>query len=166
VVLEVTYSLTPCGSPKLVYKDLIDYFQGSSLTLKDVRNAVLEIRRSKSMVIDEGDPNSRSAGSFFKNPVVRKEKFEKIVAEFGSAVPQFPVGDLIKVPAAWLIENSGFYKGFSVGNVGLSTRHTLALINRGGATATELLGLMQMVRDGVQNRFGILLEPEPIFVGF
>ncbi len=165
IVLGVTYALSPGGAPKVVYKDLIEHFRGSAPTIADVRNAVLTIRKSKSMVIDSLDPNSRSAGSFFKNPVVDQGTFEILLARFGS-IPSFPFGDKVKIPAAWLIENSGFGKGYSLGNAGLSANHTLALINRGNATASEVIALKDTIEAAVKDRFGIALIPEPVFAGF
>ncbi|NOT47021.1 MAG: UDP-N-acetylenolpyruvoylglucosamine reductase, partial [Acidobacteria bacterium] len=113
-------------------------------------------------------PNSRSTGSFFKNPVVSGEKFFEVegLAEEAS-VPHFPAGHgMEKIPAAWLIEKAGFHKGFCLGNAGISTNHSLALINRGGASAAEILDLKDLIVSGVASKFGIELVPEPIFVGF
>jgi UDP-N-acetylmuramate dehydrogenase len=165
IVLGVTYALRSGGAPKVVYTDLIEHFRGSAPTIAEVRNAVLAIRRSKSMVIDSQDPNSRSAGSFFKNPVVDLATFEILRSSFG-AIPSFPFADKVKIPAAWLIENSGFKKGYRLGNAGLSTNHTLALINRGNATASELIALKEAIEAAVKDRFGIALIPEPVFAGF
>jgi UDP-N-acetylmuramate dehydrogenase len=171
IVLAVTYALQRGGEPKIVYADLKKYFGGQKPSLADARRAVIEIRAAKSMVIDEKDPNSKSAGSFFKNPVVPKAKFREIAETAKSAgierVPSFPVDEKrVKIPAAWLIENSGFYKGFRKGNAGLSTRHTLAVVNFGGASAREILALKEEIQAKVNARFEILLETEPIFVGF
>ncbi len=175
VVLAVTYELRPNGKPKLVYKDLKDYFAerraGSEITLKQTRDAVLEIRRSKSMVIDEGDPNSRSAGSFFKNPIVSRERFAEIAGiaaelELGD-VPKFTVDEAsVKIPAAWLIERSAFYKGYRLGNAGISTKHSLAIVNLGGATAAEIIALKEEIQLKVGRKFGMDLVPEPVFIGF
>jgi UDP-N-acetylmuramate dehydrogenase len=161
----VTYRLTPGGESKVAYKDLINYFDGRSPTLKEVRNAVLKIRRAKSMVIDVNDPNSRSAGSFFKNPVVDISKLEEIKQSHPNA-PHFAFGDKVKIPAAWLIENAGFHKGFTLDNAGISTNHTLAVINRGSATAAEIIALKDKIQAAVGAKFGIKLVPEPVFVGF
>jgi len=167
VVLAVTYRLRQNGEPKIVYKDLVDFFSGRQPTLQETREAVLTIRRAKSMVIDPTDPNSQSAGSFFKNPIVSKEKYEEIAAEINGAVPKFPAdAENVKIPAAWLIENSGFHKGYRLGNAGISTRHTLAIINCGGATAAEVLALKDAVQDRVEDKFGIVLRPEPVLIGF
>ena len=165
IVLSVTYALERGGAPKVVYKDLIEHFAGREPSLAEVRDAVLNTRRAKSMVIDAGDPNSKSAGSFFKNPVVTWDKYREIKAAF-ERVPHFEFGDMVKIPAAWLIENAGFNKGFTHGNAGISTNHTLALINRGGATARGILELKDLVQTAVKEKFGIELVPEPVFVGF
>ena len=166
VVLAVTYCLTPGGKSKIVYKDLVEHFAGREPTLVETREVVLSIRRTKSMVIEPNDPNHRSAGSFFKNPIVAREKFEKIAARFGGQVPQFAAGDgLVKIPAAWLIEKAGFRKGFAIGNAGISTNHTLAIINRGGAMAAEIVDLGSAIQAAVRGEFNIDLIPEPVFVG-
>jgi UDP-N-acetylmuramate dehydrogenase len=197
VVLAVAYKLVHGGKPKIVYKDLRDYFKNNanrtrsadnhpvreartpllrkegsqtenlSPSLQETRDAVLNIRRAKSMVIDKGDPNSRSAGSFFKNPIVSVEKYLEIAESVGREVPKFAVDNShVKVPAAWLIENAGFQKGYSLGNAGISTRHTLALINRGGATAVEIIDLKNLIQQEVRTKFSIDLVPEPVFIGF
>lgn len=165
IVLSVTYELTAGGEPKVAYKDLINYFAGRRPTLKEVRDAVLKIRREKSMVIDANDPNSRSAGSFFKNPVVELPKLEEIQQAYDN-VPHFGFGDKVKIPAAWLIEKAGFDKGYLRGNAGISANHTLALINRGGATAAEIIALKEEIQAAVADEFGIELIPEPVLVGF
>ena len=165
IVLSVTYALEHGGGAKVVYKDLIEHFGGIQPSLGEVREAVWTIRRSKSMVIDANDPNSRSAGSFFKNPVVEMSKLEEIRASF-ERVPYFEFGEKVKIPAAWLIENAGFNKGFTMNNAGISTKHTLALINRGGATAVEMIALKKKIQETVAAKFGIDLQPEPVFIGF
>ncbi len=168
VVLGVTYKLISNGRPKIAYQDLKDLFGEHRPTLSETREAVLKIRRAKSMVIDPRDPNSQSAGSFFKNPIVEAEEFEKIVSSSdGHRVPHFPAGEnKVKVPAAWLIERSGFHKGFRCGNAGISTNHSLALVNFGDASAAEIVALKEKIQAGVQQKFDILLRPEPVFVGF
>jgi len=168
VVLSVEYRLIAGGKPKIVYRDLQEYFEGRTPTLPETRDAVLKIRRGKSMVIDAGDPNSKSAGSFFKNPIVDVARLEKIhVNESGESVTHFPAGDgKVKIPAAWLIERSGFYKGFHLGNAGISTKHSLAIVNRGNATAADIIALKEKIQADVERKFDILLQPEPVFVGF
>jgi len=168
VVLAVTYQLREGATPKIVYKDLKEFFGDRQPTLSETRDAVLKIRRAKSMVIDPDDPNRRSAGSFFKNPIVDGSKFEEIADRFpNGTVPHFPAADdAVKIPAAWLIEQSGFQKGFRLGNAGISTNHSLALINRGDASAGEIVALKEKIQEGVKEKFDILLQPEPVFVGF
>jgi len=166
VVISVTYELRQSGEPMIVYKDLIEHFVDTNPGLSEVRAAVLQIRRAKSMVIDASDPNSQSAGSFFKNPVVPLYKYDVMAEELGF-VPHFPAGDdLVKIPAAWLIERAGFPKGYTKGNAGISSNHTLALINRGGASAHEIISLKDDIQQAVNERFNIELYPEPIFIGF
>ena len=130
---------------------------GGTASAPDVRESVLALRRSKGMVLDPADPDSVSAGSFFTNPVVP-------AAPDGAPSWPDPSGG-VKVSAAWLIEQAGFGKGWGDGRVGLSRKHTLALVNRGGATAEELLEAARVLRDGVRARFGITLVPEPVVVG-
>jgi UDP-N-acetylmuramate dehydrogenase len=173
IVTSVVYQLRAGGEPNLSYGDLKKYFanKADAPSLQDVRGAVMEIRARKSMVISPDDPNSRSAGSFFKNPIVSVEGFDKIKAVAESmgvhAVPNFPAGEAqVKVPAAWLIEQSGFKKGYVFGNVGLSQNHTLAIINRGGAKAADVIALMEKIQAAVKEKFGVGLTPEPVFVGF
>ncbi|HEX8637865.1 MAG TPA: UDP-N-acetylmuramate dehydrogenase [Pyrinomonadaceae bacterium] len=171
IVLSVTFALTKNGAPKIAYKDLHLHFGDRQPSLNEMREAVLAIRRRKSMVIDDGDPNARSAGSFFKNPVVPREKFSEIAdvaAKFGvETVPSFEVDKkAVKIPAAWLIENAGFRKGYIKNGAGISTRHTLALINRNGATAREIIALKDEIQTKVKEKFGVELAPEPVFVGF
>jgi UDP-N-acetylmuramate dehydrogenase len=166
IVLGVTFALRRGGEPTVVYGDVANHFAGRRPTLQEVRDVVLSIRRSKSMVIDETDANSRSAGSFFKNPIIPLKKFEEINGGNGGA-PSFDAGPgAVKIPAAWLIEKSGFGKGFEFGRVGISSKHTLALINRGEAAAAEIIALKDKIQAAVNDKFGISLQPEPVFVGF
>jgi UDP-N-acetylmuramate dehydrogenase len=137
-------------------------------SLEAVRNAVLTLRRKKSMVVDPSDPNSRSVGSFFTNPVVSDKEFEVLAQRWrdkggSSPIPVFPAGELVKVPAAWLVEQAGFKKGFRRGGVGVSTNHSLALVNYGGSSE-ELLALATLIQRAVFNVFGVKLEPEPVIV--
>jgi len=171
IVLSVTYALPVDGRPKVSYPDVQKHFAGSSNTptLHVVREAVRAIRASKAMLLVPDDPDCRSAGSFFKNPVISEERYAELNARAPAPVPRYPVRNgagLVKVPAAWLIERAGFHKGYGPGPVGLSSKHTLALVNRGGARARDVLALMREIRDAVRERFGILLAPEPQFVGF
>jgi UDP-N-acetylmuramate dehydrogenase len=165
VVLSVLFALRRSGEASIRYRDLIEHFGGRAPSLAETRDAVLSIRRSKSMVIDTGDPNSKSAGSFFKNPIVEKERFDDLASRF-DGIPSFAAGEKVKIPAAWLIENAGFMKGYVSGRAGISSKHTLALINRGDATAADILVLKDRIRQAVAEKFGIDLVPEPVFVGF
>ena len=182
IVTRVDYRLTPGGAPTLHYADVQRAMAASRSgsgepSLKAVAEAVRQIRRSKGMLIVDGDPDCRSAGSFFKNPVVSEDLFQKIAARSASAPPSFPAGPgaenagSVKIPAAWLIEQAGFAKGYKMGNAGISSQHTLALINRGpdgrgGATAAEILALADKIAAAVEARFGIRLERESVLVGF
>jgi len=168
VVTAVTYDLKLGGIPRVTYKDLKERFAGREPTLAEAREGVLAIRRAKSMVIDPADPNSRSAGSFFKNPIISMDNLRKVAELAGAeSVPSFPAGDgRVKVPAAWLIERAGFRKGYRLGQAGISANHSLAIVNCGGATAMEIIALKGEIQTAVEARFGISLQPEPIFIGF
>jgi UDP-N-acetylmuramate dehydrogenase len=183
VVVEVTFALRGGGPPTVRYPELrrvIDSRMSSASgqaepTLAEVRAAVLDLRRGKSMVLDSGDENRRSAGSFFTNPIVTVDHLERVrarVAEAGAlapgeAMPEFPASlGRVKLSAAWLIERAGFVRGTADGAVGISTRHTLAIVNRGGATAAGVLAFARRVRDRVEERFGVALTPEPVLLGF
>jgi len=177
IVLAVTYALRPNGRPAIRYPDLKSFFPDGSLapSLKEVRETVRMIRARKSMLIVSGDPDCCSVGSFFKNPMMTPAEFERVeeAAKSGGLifpderVPNFAVADnKVKVPAAWLIEQAGFQKGYRKGRVGISSKHSLAIINRGGATAHEVLELAREIEQGVQEKFGIHLRQEPVLVGF
>jgi UDP-N-acetylmuramate dehydrogenase len=116
------------------------------------------------MVLDPNDPDTRSDGSFFMNPIISRSAFEQLSARAGN-LPNFPAGDDVKLSAAWLIENAGFTKGFTRGNVGLSSKHTLAVVNRGGGTAREVVELVRMIQQKVREKFGVEIQPEPNFIG-
>jgi UDP-N-acetylmuramate dehydrogenase len=177
IVLAATFALNPRGEPAIRYPDLDNLFAGSSTrpALKDVRQAVRSIRSRKAMLLVPGDPDGCSAGSFFKNPVVTSAFFERMTETAKAQntiandqeVPRYSVGDgKVKVPAAWLIEHAGFQKGYTRGRAGISSKHSLAIINRGDATAREVLSLANEIQERVQARFGIYLQPEPVLVGF
>jgi UDP-N-acetylmuramate dehydrogenase len=168
VILSVTFALKPNAPPTLKYADLKNYFADAAPpTILDVYHAVREIRSRKGMVVRADDPDSRSAGSFFKNPTVTAAEFDRIAAQAGGELPHWPQADgTVKLSAAWLIERSGFRRGETFGNAGISSKHVLALVNRGGATATELVLLARRVQSGVMDTWGVLLSPEPIFLGF
>jgi UDP-N-acetylmuramate dehydrogenase len=139
---------------------------GERAPLADAHDAVVALRRGKGMVVDDADADSCSAGSFFTNPVLDAAGYDALVARAGTAVPCFRGDDgRRKVPAAWLIERAGFGKGYGDGRVGISAKHTLALVNRGGGTTAELLALARTIRDGVRDRFAVELQPEPVIVG-
>lgn len=177
VVTRVRFRLQPGGPATARYPELqraLGMADGAAPPpIEEVRRAVLAIRRRKSMVLDDRDPNTRSAGSFFVNPIVPRAEVDAVrerLAARGvdaSSMPAYPADDgHTKLSAAWLIERSGFERGFAFGRVGLSTRHCLALVNRGGATASDLVSLASIVRRGVREASGVTLTPEPVFVGF
>lgn len=169
VILSVTFVLKPNGPPALKYADLKNYFADAAEPprLIDVYNAVREIRSRKGMVVRHDDPDSRSAGSFFKNPTVTMAESERIMAQAGGDIPHWPQENgVLKLSAAWLIERAGFRRGEAFGNVGISSKHVLALINRGSGTAAELTALARRIQDGVIQTWGVTLSPEPVFLGF
>ncbi|MER3429364.1 MAG: UDP-N-acetylenolpyruvoylglucosamine reductase [Pyrinomonas sp.] len=171
IILSVTFALARGGAPRCVYKDLRDYFGAGQPSLKEVREAVLRIRRAKSMVIDPADPDSRSVGSFFKNPIVTASEFaalsERWAQDDSLPIPHFKLADgRVKLMAAWLIERAGFPRGYRKGGVGISTKHSLAIVNCGRATAREIIALKQEIQQRVAEKFHIWLVPEPVFVGF
>lgn len=169
VVCDVTFRLHP-GLSSPAYPDVVEQLKRvgvSSPGLRDVRAAVLAVRRRKGMVVDPADPDSRSVGSFFMNPVLPASDGERLESIAGERVPVFPARDeRIKVPAAWLIERAGFRKGHTDGAVGISSKHPLAIVNGGGATARDVLRLAARIKRAVRDRFGVWLRPEPVFVGF
>jgi UDP-N-acetylmuramate dehydrogenase len=177
VVTRVDYRLPRGGKPTLLYADLQRElqkvgFEGMEPSLAEVARTVRRVRQGKGMLLVDGDPDCRSAGSFFKNPVVTEEQMVRIAEGSATKPPRFPAGTgtenvgRVKVPAAWLIEQAGFSKGYALGAAGVSSRHTLALVNRGGASAADILALAGEIRAAVEVRFGILLEMEPVMVGF
>lgn len=174
IVLWVIYQLQRNREPCLAYADLKQQFAASSRppTLQKVREAVREIRRGKSMLLVEGDEDCRSAGSFFKNPIVSPadaDRIESLAREKapGKTLPRYPVENgQIKLAAAWLVEQAGFHKGYTRGPVGISSKHALAIVNRGGATAKDIMGLKDEIQERVLGIWGVQLQPEPVFVGF
>ncbi|HEV8441175.1 MAG TPA: UDP-N-acetylmuramate dehydrogenase [Methylomirabilota bacterium] len=170
VVLAVGYRLVPGGAPAVRYADVETDLERRGIrspSLADVRRSVLDIRRSKSMVLDPHDENRRSCGSFFLNPVVSGDEFSRIEARAGSAaMPRWRTPDgRVKLSAAWLIEHAGFTRGYREGAVGLSSRHTLAIVCHGGARAADVVALARRLRARVEERFGVRLRPEPVFWG-
>lgn len=172
IILRVRFALIPGGKPALRYADLQARFSGcgGQPTLLETRNAVREIRAGKGMLIIPGDMESRSAGSFFKNPVLSADQHEVLLRRAtgrGLKAPSYPaLSQQHKVSAAWLVENSGFSKGYAKGNAGISSKHALAIVNRGGATADEIIGLKDEIQAGVKRMWGIDLTPEPVLLGF
>ena len=176
VVLDVTFLLRRSAlSRPIRYRELargLGAAEGGRVPLADVRAAVLALRRAKGMVLDPADPDTASVGSFFTNPVLDPAglaALRRAVAASagpGTEIPCYPAeGNAVKVPAAWLIERAGFGKGYPGGAAGgarISSKHTLALVNPGGATARSLLALAAQIRDGVRKEFGIELVPEPV----
>jgi UDP-N-acetylmuramate dehydrogenase len=166
VVLSVTFRLptAPAGG-QVRYAALAGHLGvdvGRVVPVAEVRQAVLEMRRAKGMVLDAADHDTWSAGSFFTNPVLVASDAARLPEE----APRWPEpGGRVKVSAAWLIEEAGFSRGYGDGRVRLSTKHTLALTNRGGASTAELLSLAREIRDGVRDRFGVTLVNEPVLVG-
>jgi UDP-N-acetylmuramate dehydrogenase len=176
IITRVAYRLAMNPEPVIRYAELQRYLADSEISqpsLADVREAVLAIRRRKAMVIDVTDGDSRSVGSFFVNPTVTRAEFETIrrnVAAAGSGseeLPAYAASDgRVKLSAAWLIEHAGINRGFIRGKVGTSTKHALAIINRGGGTAAEIVELKELIQKRVFAEFGVALTPEPVFVGF
>jgi UDP-N-acetylmuramate dehydrogenase len=175
IILRVNYRLQRGGAASLKYADLQEHFadrlsQKKMPSLAETREAVREIRRSKGMLIVPGDPDCRSVGSFFKNPVLTETRLQELAtraATKGLEVPSYPALDARhKVSAAWLVEHSGFSKGYAVGAVGISHKHALALINRGDAKASDIVALKDEIQHAVQEAWGIPLETEPVFAGF
>jgi UDP-N-acetylmuramate dehydrogenase len=179
IILRVNYRLKRGGAASVKYADLQKYFaerfperaeKKTPPSLAETRAAVREIRLSKGMLIVPGDDDCRSAGSFFKNPLLGDDQFRDLTAHAsaqGLEIPTYPALDAQrKVSAAWLVEHSGFYKGYEAGAVGISRKHALALMNRGDAKASDILALQGRIQQGVLKTWGIRLEPEPVFVGF
>ena len=176
IVLQTEFLLQPNGRPSLKYNELQKRLSGvSNPSLAEVRNAVLEIRKSKGMLVRPDDPDSQSAGSFFKNPIISRDEFAAMeqnardsgVIAQSETIPHFdaPEGN-VKLAAAWLMERSGFHRGYTHGRAGISTKHALALVNRGGAQAVEIINLMNLIVERVMSSFGVSLRTEPVFIGF
>lgn len=172
IVLRVRYSLEAGGKPNLEYADLKRHFAGreTAPNLAETREAVRHIRALKGMLIVPGDPDCLSAGSFFKNPILTPEQHEDLerrAAARGLTVPTYPALETSKkISAAWLVEHSGFCKGHGFGRVGISSKHALALINRGDAMASDVLALKDQIQHRVEEIWGVRLEMEPVLVGF
>jgi UDP-N-acetylmuramate dehydrogenase len=168
IVLSVTFRLRPGGAAATRYPELQRFVDDRGVAASDlagVREAVIAIRKRKGMVIDPSDPDTRSDGSFFMNPIISPAQFVDLTKRAPEA-PHYPAGGDVKLSAAWLIEQAGFEKGFTRGNVGLSSKHTLAVINRGGGTAAEVVELVRLIQNRVRETFGVEIHPEPNFIGF
>jgi UDP-N-acetylmuramate dehydrogenase len=171
IVLEVEFALDAGGrSAPLRYGELATALGAEAGSRADplrVREAVLALRARKGMVLDDADHDTWSVGSFFTNPVVTAAEFDRLKNGIEGSVPNYPAPDGVKLAAGWLVERAGFSKGYPGDGapVRLSTKHALALTNRGGATAADVIGLARTVRDGVRTTFGIELTPEPSLIG-
>ncbi|WP_156687698.1 UDP-N-acetylmuramate dehydrogenase [Mycobacterium sp. Marseille-P9652] len=176
VVLEVEFALDASGrSAPLRYGELTAALRaapGERADPRAVREAVLSLRARKGMVLDEADHDTWSVGSFFTNPVVTEDAYERLAATVEGPVPHYPAPDGVKLAAGWLVERAGFGKGYPQPRPGapeapcrLSTKHALALTNRGGATAADVIELARTVRDGVRDVFAVTLRPEPVLFG-
>ena len=170
IILNITLALVENGPALVKYPDLRRHFEKmrGRPNLREVYDAVRSIRARKGMLLSPEDPESRSAGSFFKNPALDVKQWAKLVEKAGDAdVPCFPQKDgTRKVPAAWLIENSGMRRGQSFGNVRLSKKHVLALVNPGTATAADVVDAARTIQGKVKEAWGIRMVPEPVFAGF
>ncbi len=174
IIVGLTLRLRSGGAPTVAYPELQQALTtaGQPSNLASVRQQVLALRAAKSMLVDEDDPNRRSVGSFFVNPIVPTAVADRIDAATDTqsspeAVPRFPApANYVKLPAAWLIERAGFPKGTTRDRVGLSPRHSLAIVNRGGASAADIVTFGAEIRAQVYGRFGVALEVEPQLLGF
>jgi len=171
LVTQVDYALSKDGTPRIAYADLKKHFisagaESAAPSLDEVSTAVRSIRHQKGMLIVPNDPDCRSAGSFFKNPVISAAHYARIVAQQNAEVPHYPAPNgEVKLPAAWLLDQAGFHKGYTLGQAGISSRHTLALINKGQAKAADILALRDKIIAEVEAKFEIHLEPEPVWLG-
>ncbi len=169
IILNVKFKFKKEGVPNIDYQDLNNYFESAvKLTVKDISNAVYAIRKSKSMLYDIEDVDSVGVGSFFTNPVISKNHFRKICDARGLGdIPFWEVStDTVKLSAGWLIEQAGFSKGYTYKNAGLSSKNALAIVNKNCTCATEVMEFSQMIVGAVQEKFGIVITPEPEFLGF
>lgn len=168
VEVEMVLERKPMGKP-VVYAELakaLGIAEGETAPIARIRETVIELRRAKGMVLDKDDPESRSAGSFFTNPLVAPSVVDHVSTVSGATPPTFPASEgLVKLPAAWLIERAGFTKGQRFGRVHISSKHALALVTEPDASTAELIDAARAIRAGVRERFGVTLEPEPMLVG-
>ncbi len=164
IVLQLRLRLAAGAPPTITYPDLRQRLS-ENVSLAETRATVLAVRSEKSMLENPADPNARSCGSFFTNPVLTAEAYAHFRERDSEGAPHYPAPEgQIKLSAAWLIERAGYGRGLERGAVGLSQKHCLALINRGGARAADVQALMHEIQAGVQARFGVKLEPEPVWV--
>jgi UDP-N-acetylmuramate dehydrogenase len=173
-ITSVIFKTVKCDHPNVTYPEIIERLGGeasvatldcSAESLKQIRNVVLDIRGSKSMVSEEASVNSKSCGSFFMNPIISKSKLDEVQSKVDEEIPNYKSEDLIKIPAAWLIEKAGFPKGYRYGGVGVSSQHNLAIVNIDGTT-TEVLALARDIQDAVKDKFDIQLVSEPHLVPY
>ncbi len=171
IIVNVSFRLLRSGESRpIMYDELaksLGVETGATAPLRAVRERVIDLRRGKGMVVDAADPDSRSAGSFFMNPIVDAATITALEASLpaGTQIPRWPAPNgMTKLSAGWLIERAGFVKGTQHGNVGISSKHALALVNRGGASASELLALARVIQDGVRDKLGVEIHPEPVIV--
>jgi UDP-N-acetylmuramate dehydrogenase len=172
IITRVVFSLDPAATPNLSYADLRTHFARTPTppTPLDVYHAVRKIRDAKGMLLpgsdSEASSDTRSAGSFFKNPMVPPSALAAIAEALSipeSAIPRYPAPDgQVKLPAAWLLDQAGFHKSYVLGEAGISSRHTLALINRGHATCADIIRLRDLILDTIRTRFHLVLEQEPV----
>jgi UDP-N-acetylmuramate dehydrogenase len=170
VVTRVDFALRRDGPATIAYADVVQHFERAGMAapaLNDVREAVLAIRRRKGMVIEAGSRANRSCGSFFVNPIVSRDQYNRVKSLATISVPSYDIdSDHVKIPAAWLIEHSGFPKGTTRGVAGISPFQAQAIVNLGGASAQDILELACEVKRAVLQAFGVTLVPEPVFLGF
>ncbi len=167
IITAVQFCLTPHGRAELRYRDLCDYFSSDAHpTLPEVRQAVLAIRKSKSMLYDLSDSNHRCAGSFFLNPIIPEQQAQALIQNHPQ-IPVYPAPENFrKISAAWLISQAGFTKGFKQGRAKLSDKHVLCLVNAGGAAAEEIMDLARLIQKEVERKFAVKLTAEPNLLGF
>lgn len=175
VILRVDFVLRSDGKARIHYEELLQRFNNTAPSLSIVRETVLQLRNAKGMVLSDSDADSKSVGSFFRNPVLNPDAADSVerkardrgLLSATEAFPHYAAPDgKEKISAAWIIEHAGFHKGYVYGRAGISGKHALAIINRGGATAHDIIGLMHQIQTRVMELYGIELQPEPVFVGF
>lgn len=167
IITSVDFKLAKNVFPEIKYKELSEKLNSNSSNINQIRKAVLELREQKSLLIDEAGSKNKSVGSFFLNPVVRKSQLKQIERAAKSQAPNWPIGKAhTKISAGWLIEQAGYKKGYKKGNVGLSKKHALVIVNKKDATAKEIIDFATDIKYLVNKKFGVNLKPEPVFIGF